>query len=142
MAENVAPPFTAAEFYQYLAQHKLVGSRNLTSGQLYVPPRPMCQVSHTTDMELVEVSGKGKLAAFSVITIAPTAMIEAGYNRNNPYCAGVVELDEGPKVCAQILGVDVAHPENIKIGTSVTVAFTERGEGEKRRTYLAFEPAS
>ena len=101
----------------------------------------MCPVSHSTDMELVEVSGKGKLVAFSVITIAPTAMIEAGYNRSNPYCAGMVELDEGPRVAAQILGLDVAHPENIKIGIPLNVAFVERGEGDKRRTYLAFEPA-
>jgi uncharacterized OB-fold protein len=140
MADFVAPPFTAAEFYQHLAQHKLVGSRNITSGKLYVPPRPMCPESKTTDMELVEVSGKGKLVAFSVITIAPTPMIEAGYNRNNPYCAGVVELEEGPKVSAQILGVDVSKPQSIKIGTPVKVAFVERGEGEKQRTYLAFEP--
>ncbi|NJN93330.1 MAG: OB-fold domain-containing protein [Anaerolineales bacterium] len=68
-------------------------------------------------------------------------MIEAGYNRNNPYCAGIVELDEGPKVSAQIIGVDVAHPETIKIGTPVKVAFVERGQEDKRRTYLAFEPA-
>jgi uncharacterized OB-fold protein len=100
----------------------------------------MCPESKTTDMELVEVSGKGKLVAFSVITIAPTPMIEAGYNRNNPYCAGVVELEEGPKVSAQILGVDVSKPQSIKIGTPVKVAFVERGEGEKQRTYLAFEP--
>jgi hypothetical protein len=141
MPEMIAPPFTAAEFYQYLAQNKLVGSRNQTSGKLYVPPRQMCPESHTTDMELVQVSGQGKLVAFTVITIAPTAMIEAGYNRNNPYCAGVVELAEGPKVCAQIMGVDVAHPESIKIGTAVKAAFIQRGEGDKARTYLAFEPA-
>lgn len=141
MADNVAPPFTAAEFNQYLAQHKLVGSRSLTSDKLYVPPRPMCPATHTYDMELVELSGKGKLVAFTVITIAPTQMIEAGYNRNNPYCAGIVELEEGPKVSAQIIGVDVAHPETIKIGTRVKVTFVERGQEDKRRTYLAFEPA-
>lgn len=141
MAENVAPPFTAAEFNQHLAQHKLVGSRSLTSNNLYVPPRPMCPATHTYDMELVELSGQGKLVAFTVITIAPTQMIEAGYNRNNPYCAGIVELAEGPKVSAQIIGVDVAHPETIKIGTPVKVAFVERGQEDKRRTYLAFEPA-
>ncbi len=141
MADNVAPPFTAAEFNQYLAQHKLVGSRSVTSNKLYVPPRPMCTDSHSYDMELVELSGKGKLVAFTVITIAPTQMIEAGYNRNNPYCAGIVELEEGPKVSAQIIGVDVAHPETIKIGTSLKVAFVERGQEDKRRTYLAFEPA-
>jgi hypothetical protein len=45
-------------------------------------------------------------------------------------------------ISAQILGVDVLKPETIRIGTSLRVAFVERGEGEARRTFLAFEPAT
>ena len=33
-------------------------------------------------------------------------MIAEGYGRDNPYLAGVVELDEGVKISAQILGAD------------------------------------
>jgi uncharacterized OB-fold protein len=66
-------------------------------------------------------------------------MIEAGYGRKNPYCTGIVQLDEGPNISAQITGVDPAAPEQITIGMRVQVAFVLRGEGEDERTYLAFE---
>ncbi len=133
--------FTAAEFYGYLSENKLMGTRCRTNGKLYVPPRAMCPESYSTDMEWVEMSGKGKVRAFTVITVGPTAMVEAGYNIKNPYCAALVELEEGPTVSGQLLEVDVAHPESIKIGMSVKATFIDRGEGDEKRTYLAFEPA-
>ncbi len=132
--------FTSAAFYKHLAEHKLMGSRCKSGGEVYVPPRPICPADYSDDMEWVEMSGKGRLTAFTIIYIGPSAMIEAGYDRKNPYCAGVVQLDEGPMISAQILGVDVARPETIAIGTPLKVAFVERGEGEARRTLLAFEP--
>jgi uncharacterized OB-fold protein len=140
MSDN-GSEFTSAEFYSYLNQHKLMGSRCLDSGKLYVPPRAMCTESYSTNMEWVEVSGKGRLRAFTVVAVGPTAMIEAGYNIKNPYCAGIVELEEGPSVSGQILGVDVTQPESIEIGMPLKATFVERGEGDERRTYLAFEPA-
>ena len=134
-------PFNSTSFYKFVAEHKLMGCRNQTSGKLYVPPRSFCSVSHTDNMEWEEMSGKGKLIAFTIITVAPTHMIEAGYGRKNPYCAGIVKLDEGAAISGQILGVDVAHPETIKIGTPVQATYIERGEGDAKRTYLAFEAA-
>ncbi len=141
MSNNGKSEFTSAEYYNFLAQQKLMGSRCRTNGKLYVPPRAMCPESHSTDMEWAEMSGKGNLRAYTVIAVGPTAMVEEGYNIKNPYCAGVVKLEEGPSVTGQILGVDVAHPETIKIGMSLKATFVERGEGDERRTYLAFEPA-
>lgn len=132
--------FTSAAFYKNLAEHKLMGSRCRSNGEVYLPPRPICPADFNDDMEWVELSGKGKLAAFTIVYIGPSAMIEAGYDRKNPYCVGVVRLDEGPMISAQILGVDVRKPETIQVGTSLRVAFVERGEGEARRTFLAFEP--
>ena len=71
----------------------------------------------------VEMSGKGELVAFTTVHIAPTAMIEAGYGRKNPYCTGIVQLDEGPAISAQILGVDAARPQEIEIGMPLRVTF-------------------
>lgn len=132
--------FTHTTHYQALGAHKLVGSRCKACGSLYFPARPMCPECHGTDMEAAELSGRGKLAAYTVIYIAPTAMIQAGYDRKNPYCAAVIALDEGPSICAQLVGVDVAHPEAIKIGTPVTATFLTRGEGEAAKTFLGFQP--
>lgn len=141
MGTNGSLEFNAASYYKYLAEGKIMGARCVDSGVLYVPPRQMCPESHSTNMEWTEVSGTGKLRAFTVITVGPTAMVEAGYNFKNPYCAGIVQLDDGPSVAGQILGVDLAHPESIKVGMALKAKLVERGEGDAKRTYLAFEPA-
>jgi hypothetical protein len=131
-------PFTEHSFREFLAAGKLMGARSRSTGQVFVPPRPINPDNYEADMEWVELSGAGKLAAYTAVHIGPTMMIEAGYDRKKPYCTGVVELAEGPMISAQILGVDPAHPETIQIGAPLTVAFIERGEGEEARTYLAF----
>ena len=138
-------PFTIASFGDFLQKKKLMGSRCTNCGALWLPPRPICLTCKHDDMEWAELSGKGTLAAFTVIGVGPMPMIDSGYNRDNPYCAGIVEVEEGPRISAQILGVDVAHPENIKIGTPVSVDFVERGSwhfleelSKNRKTYLAF----
>ena len=68
-------------------------------------------------------------------------MLEAGYSRKNPYCVGIVRTVEGPMISAFIQGVDVSHPESIKVGTPMVADFVERGEGEAKKTFLAFHPA-
>jgi uncharacterized OB-fold protein len=89
-------------------------------------------------MEWVELSGKGKLAGYTVICGGPSFMVKAGYGRDNPYVTGIVELVEGPKISARILGVDAKKPESIRIGASLSVEFLEQGEAEAKKTYLAF----
>ena len=130
--------FTEESFQKYLAEHKLMGARSKATGEIYVPPRPMCPRTFSTDMAWVELSGEGELAAYTAVFVGPTAMVAAGYGRKNPYCSGIVRLAEGPSISAQILGVDAAHPETIAIGTPLTVSFIERGAGESARVFLAF----
>ncbi len=132
--------FTCAAFTQFLAERKLMGTRSRSTGQIFVPPRPIDPGTHREDMDWVELSGNGKLLAFTLVFVAPSAMVAAGHDRKNPYCAGIVQLDDGPKISAQILGVDVARPEHIQIGMRLRVAFIERDEGDSRRPHLAFEP--
>jgi uncharacterized OB-fold protein len=133
--------FTGTQFNQYLAEHKLMGTRCASCGALHLPPHPICTTCHSDDVSWTAFSGRGRLLAFTTVHIAPTAMIEAGYGRDRPYCTGVVQLEEGPSISAQILGVDAARPEEIAIGTPLQVAFVQREEGPdgKTRTYLAFE---
>ena len=63
-----------------------------------------------------------------------------GYHRKNPYCTGVVELEEGARVDARIEGVDAAKPEEIKVGMPLKIKFLQREIKGKKETYLAFEP--
>ena len=135
MAER---PMSDYWFEQFLNEEKLMGSRCITCGALFVPPRAVCIECHHSEMEWVEMKGTGELAAFTCIAIGPPSMIEEGYNRNNPYCSGVVKLVEGPRVVARIEGLDVLNPENIRIGTPLKVKFLHRGAGENLTTSLAF----
>jgi len=133
--------FTHAAFSNYLNEHRLMGTRDKKDGTMYCPPRPIGPENHSTDMEWVEFKGTGKLEGYTIVYIGSTAMIAAGYDRKNPYCVGIVKLDEGPMISGLILGVDVFHPETIKVGTPFKAAFVDRGEGESKKSFLAFEPA-
>jgi uncharacterized OB-fold protein len=130
--------FTSAAFYRFLEEHKLMACRCRACGTLHLPPRPICTNCHGEEIEWIETSGQGTLRAFTTIHVAPTAMVEAGHGRDNPYCVGIVQLTEGPSISAQIVGVDATRPEDIVIGQPVQVVFIERGEGEEQHTYLAF----
>ena len=133
-------PISTLSFDQFLNEEKLMGSRCRKCGVLFSPPRPICIKCYSREMEWVELKGKGKLATFTSIYVGPPWMIEQGYDRQHPYCSGVVELEEGVMIDARIEGVDTNKPETIKIGTPLTVQFLHRGEGEKMRTFLAFKP--
>src|SRR5512145_2827004 len=132
-------PFSAAAFDQYIAEHKLMAARCTKCDGVYVPPRAICPKCQSEELEWVETSGKGTLAAFTVILSGPTFMIEQGFDRKNPYISGIVQLEEGTRVSARITGIDPTKPNEIKIGTPLTVDFVEFGEGETKKAYLAFK---
>lgn len=136
------PDFTAHSFYGFLRDGQLMGSRCETCGALYLPPRPVCRACHGDGMAWEEMSGRGELVAFTTVHIAPTAMLEAGYGRDNPYCSGIVRLEEGVSISAQILGVDAGQPHEISIGLPVEVAFVEPAEDADWPARLAFQPVA
>lgn len=138
MTTSAERPFTAASFEQYLNEKKLMGSHCPQCNADYLPPRAICPQCYGDQLVWVEFNGKAKLEAFTSIYIAPTAMIAAGYGRDKPYLAGIVELEEGVKISGQILGLDASQPDKVKIGTPLMAEFVERGEGEVKKTALAF----
>ena len=133
-------PFSDISYELYLNEKRLMGSRCKGCGTQYVPARSICVDCYGSDMEWIEMKGRGRLAAFTCINIPPPFMLAQGYNRKNPYCSGVVALEEGARVDARIEGVDCAKPEDIKVGMPLKVKYLHHEEGEKRETYLAFEP--
>lgn len=134
MAER---PFSDIAFEKYLTEEQLMGSRCLTCGSLFIPPRPICIDCQGSEMKWVAFSGNGTLAAFTCIAIGPAFMRAEGYDRHNPYCSGVVALEEGGRVDARIEGVDTRRPEDITVGMPLRVKYLHRGDA---KTYLAFEP--
>lgn len=129
------------DFYKALGKGELIGSRCTQCNSFTIPQRHICPRCKSDQTEIISFSGEGKLVAYTVIFVPPVRMAEAGYSSKNPYCVGVVELSEGPRVSAQILDVDVHHPENIKIGLSLEMTTITRVENEQEIPFLAFQPA-
>ena len=131
--------FTAASFNAYLANDKrLMGVRCRACGAISPEPRPMCHSCHGRNMEWYEFSGKARLSTFTCISIAPVYMTEKGYGRDNPYCTGIVTLEEGPRLSARILGVDAGNPQNIQTGIEMVL---DLEEVDPERPTPAFRPA-
>ncbi|MSQ05940.1 MAG: Zn-ribbon domain-containing OB-fold protein [Dehalococcoidia bacterium] len=130
--------FTAASFSAYLKEGKLMGVRCRACGHLSAQPRPLCAACHGRDVEWQQFSGRGALSTFTCISVAPAALVKQGFGRNNPYCAGIVTLEEGPRVSARILGVDARSPQSIETGMAVALDLAEL---DPERPAPAFRPA-
>ena len=133
-------PFNDTSYEQFLNERKIMGSKCKKCGDLALPPRSICVSCFSTEMEWIQFKGTGRLAAFTGITVAPPYMAKEGFGRTNPYVVGVVELEEGVKTVARIVGVDAKKPEQIKVGTPLKAEFLEKGEGPDKQISLAFKP--
>jgi uncharacterized OB-fold protein len=132
--------FNHASYTALLGAHRLMGSRCAHCGTIQLPPRALCPKCYHQAMEWFAFSGEGTLEGFTTIHVGLPEMVATGYNREQPYCSGVVRLAEGPAISGQIVGVDARRPETIHIGMKVRATFIDRETGAGPRTVLAFEP--
>ncbi|NQW23063.1 MAG: OB-fold domain-containing protein [SAR202 cluster bacterium] len=135
----MANDFNSHTFYNKLKEDRqLVGVKCTACGHLSPEPRPMCPECHGFDMEWHQFSGKATLSTFTCISVVPVLMAEKGYGRDNPYCSGIVTLEEGPRISARINGVDGNNPQSIKTGMDVILDFDDL---DIEFPSLAFKPA-
>ena len=104
-------------------RYRLEGTICHNCGAKFFPPRDVCAECRSEDLEPHEFDGHGALYSFSTLYQAPL-----GYERGLPYSVGIVKLDEGPMVEAQLTD---ANPDELKIGQrmeKVTRKLREQGE--------------
>ncbi len=127
-------------FENFIKEKQLKAVKCMSCGTFSVPLRPVCPNCHGTAMTLSDMTGKGKLKTFTIITVVPPNMAALGYGRNHPYITGVVELEEGCRVVARIQGLDIENPEKIPLDMDMKADFINEGDGEYQRSILAFSP--
>jgi len=133
---------TIQNYLEALQNEKLMGSKCKKCGEMFVPPRKLCTKCNSTELKWIEMSGKGKITAFSCIGVGATFMASKGYSMKKPYCFSVVKLDEGPMISGQLIGVDETKPDTIKIDTPVKAIFLKTDiKGEEPRIDLGFIPS-
>lgn len=132
-------PFTQASFQRYLNQKNLMGSRCLDCGNLYLPPRAICPACFSDRMEWIAMPTRGRLAAFTAIYVPTTVMASQGFSREKPYVAGIVALENGLRISAQIIGLGEKGPTALAIGNPLVIDFIN-SQPDEIDCQLAFRP--
>jgi len=65
-------------------------------------------------------------------------MAAKGYGRDKPYCTGIVDLEEGPRISAMINGVDGTNPQSIETGIALIL---DADDLDEEAPALTFKPA-
>src|ERR1041385_4142676 len=86
----------------------------------YFPPRPFCPSCLGDDVAWETISGRGTLHSY-VINHRPAP----GWDE--PYAIAVVQLDEGPRMMTNIVGIENT-PDNLVLDMALEVAFEPRGD--------------
>ena len=89
------------QYNEALKQNKLLGLKCKSCGAVTVPPKITCSQCQGTDLEVIELSGKGKIQTFTTVFVAPE-----GRESECPYVIVMTELDEGPWIMGNLTGID------------------------------------
>jgi uncharacterized OB-fold protein len=84
---------------------------------VYFPPRPFCPRCSSRSVEAFVASGRGRLHTY-VISNRPAP----GFENEGPYAIAVVELEEGPRMMSNIVGVE-STPEALQLDMPLEVTF-------------------
>jgi uncharacterized OB-fold protein len=108
---------TFKDYNEALKANKLMGLKCQDCGTVLVPPKLVCRECASSNMEVVELKGTGKIQTFTTCNVAPE-----GRENEIPYTILLVELDEGPWVMGNLTGTDPAATSMEMIGQRVKMA--------------------
>jgi len=111
-----------AEFWAGARRGELRIQRCNTCDKAYFYPRPFCPFCSSKDVAWFTASGRGTLYSY-VINHRPAY----GFQNYAPYVIAVVQLDEGPRMMTNIIGVEPT-PENLPIDMPVEVTWEKQDD--------------
>ncbi len=107
-------------YWDAAAREELHLQRCNACGMHYFYPRPFCPHCSSDDVAWTRVSGRGTLHSY-VINHRPVP----GWEQDVPYAIAVVELEEGPRLAANIVGIPNT-PEHLVLDMPLEVCFEEQ----------------
>jgi len=130
---------TFKDYNEALKKNKLLGLKCNSCGTVTVPPKMVCRQCASSDMDIVELSGRGKIQTFTTVFVAPE-----GREDECPYIIVLVELDEGPWIMGNLTSIDPSEAtmelinKRIKMGHKV-FAGDKYSAGEMTRPLFSLE---
>ena len=129
------PNITAetAEFWKATEDGRFLLPQCTSCGFLIWYPRALCPACGSLETTWIEASGRGRIYTYTVVHKGngPWAPFV-------PYVTAYVELEEGPRVLTNIVGID---PASVEVGMAVEVVWEPTGD-DGGPQYYRFTPAS
>jgi 3-oxo-4,17-pregnadiene-20-carboxyl-CoA hydratase alpha subunit len=116
-------------WFDALREHRLLIQKCSVCGTLRHPPRPGCHHCGSLEWTTVEASGRGTVFSFVVNHYPQVPAFDY------PLVVGLIELEEGTRLIANIIGID---PTEVSIGLPVELEFVDH---DPDLTLPAFRPA-
>ncbi len=112
------PTRTSVEFWKAAKRHELCLQRCQDCSHYVVYPRSLCPQCLGTNLKWEKVSSRGTVYSYTIVRRAGTP----GFEEDVPYVFAIVELDEGPRMSTNIVGIE---PEKVAIDMKVAVFFDD-----------------
>lgn len=112
-----------APYWEAAARHELMLPRCDRWGMVFFPPRELCPGCWSSELSWQTMSGMGSVWTFTEVHVP---FYDDTWAEDVPYVVAVIELDEGPRLLANIVEPDM---DRLSIGDRVEVVFEDRSEG-------------
>lgn len=112
------PSIESKPFWEAAKAHKLTVQKCDSCSGTWFPPATICPHCGSLEHQWIEVSGQGKVHTFVVFH----RLYHKGWDGEIPYTVAVVELAEGPRMMANIIGIP---PDKVACEMPVKVVFDD-----------------
>jgi uncharacterized OB-fold protein len=107
--------------WEGLRQHRLLIPRCNACAGFWFPPSARCPNCSSSDFTWTAASGRGRVFSYVVYH----RVYHPGFADEIPYTVGLVELEEGPRMISNIVGIP---PEQVVCDMPVRVVFEDIGD--------------
>ena len=108
-----------ARFWREIPQrYNLIGNKCTVCNKVFFPPRescPKCRRKSIGKIVDLNLKGIGEIVSYTIIHVAPE-----DFEKQVPYPIAIIQLEEGPRVTAQIVDCEI---DDVKIGMKVESTF-------------------
>lgn len=123
IAKSVAKPLPkpapeSLPYWQAAAQHRLELPQCDSCAKHWHPPSRSCPHCLSDKFHWSQVSGRGKVFSFVIYD----RVYHPAFATEVPYVVGLVELEEGPRILSNIIGI---APEEVGCEMKVQVVFDD-----------------
>lgn len=105
------PVITLRHFFEKAREGQLTAVRCGGCGELAMPPKEFCPSCARRAWEPVALSGRGTIASYTVIRVAPRA-----HAADVPYAIAAVQMTEGVSILGRVVGIPI---EQVAVGLPV-----------------------